>query len=146
MGFVLPAFDCVTFPKGTVQEHTHPSISGFGPHSPEFVQQGAFSIKMFLILSWLKSLNHHQVGKAYKDSIVTAVHRCFRLFSYLCKAVAVASNNRDHLILPAYPRRNKTYPFPLVLIFLLLSIFVKAYSAIWMANKQTKSLSFITFA
>lgn len=63
------------FPVGISSKHTSPLVNAFGPPSPEFVQQGTFTIKMFSILSWLKRPSHHWVGKG-RDVILTAVPRC----------------------------------------------------------------------
>lgn len=65
------------FPVGTSSKHTHTLVNAFGPPSPEFVQQGAFTIRMFSVLSGLKKPSHRWVGKGRdRDVILTAVPRC----------------------------------------------------------------------
>ena len=62
------------FPVGISSKHTRPLVNGFGPPSPEFVQQGTFTIKMFSVVNGLKKPSHHWVGKG-RDITLTAVPR-----------------------------------------------------------------------
>lgn len=136
MGLLLLAFWFPDVSSG-IPPRTHVK------HSPEFVQQGIFLIRMVLILSYLKNLCHHQVGKASRDSILTTVCRHSLHFSHFCWAVEVTSSKSDPLLLFAYPRRHRMQLFPIGVNFLRLEHIVKAHHIIQMANKQEKKCSLL---